>query len=43
MLINGSTNEQEIEFETICGYSRVIDFHDHVGVTNDVAEGLRAL
>jgi hypothetical protein len=33
MLINGSANEREIEFETIRGFSKVADFHDYDGVT----------
>jgi hypothetical protein len=43
MLINRSTNEREIESETICGFSRVTDFHEYDGVTNDIAERLEAL
>jgi hypothetical protein len=43
MLINGLTNEREIEFGTIRGFSRVTDFHENDGVTNDKAERLNAL
>jgi hypothetical protein len=43
MLINGSANEREIEFETIRGFSRVIDSHEYARVTNDVTEKLKAL
>jgi hypothetical protein len=43
MLINRSTNEQEIEFEIIRGFSRVIDSHKQAGVTNDVAERPKTL
>jgi hypothetical protein len=43
MLTDRSTNEQEIEFETICGFSRMTDFHEYVGVTNDITERLKAL
>jgi hypothetical protein len=43
MLINRLTNEREIEFETICGFSRVTDFHEYDGVTNDITERLKAL
>jgi hypothetical protein len=43
MLINGLTNEREIEFGTIRGFSRVTDFHEYDGVTNDIAERLEAL
>jgi hypothetical protein len=42
MLINRSTNEREIEFETIRGFSRVTDFHEYDGVTNDITERLEA-
>jgi hypothetical protein len=40
MLINGSTNEREIKFETIRGFSRGIDFHEHAGVTNDATRNV---
>jgi hypothetical protein len=40
---NISTNGREIEFETIHGFSRVTDFYEYDGVTNDKTERQIAL
>jgi hypothetical protein len=43
MLIYRSINEREIGFETIRGSSKVADFHEYDGVTNDMNERLKVL
>jgi hypothetical protein len=43
MLIDRSTNEREIEFESTRGLSRVTDFYEYDGVTDDKTERLKAL
>jgi hypothetical protein len=43
MLIYQSINEREIGFETICGFSRVANFHEYDGVTNDKTEIMKVL